>query len=330
MDYVFFGNTGMRVSELAFGTMSFAGEADEATSRSLYGASRDACINLFDCADVYGRGLAEERQGQCIGDDRDELVITSKAGFAMSRGKNALGASRYHLVRACEASLKRLGTDRIDVYFIHRFDERTDLEQSLRALEQLVSQGKILYPALSNFAAWQAHKALGLCERHGLTRPACVQPMYNLAKRQAEVEILPAAQDANMAVMPYSPLGGGLFTGKYGAAQRPESGRLVQNKAYIDRYSDERMYALAGDFQKLAEARDLHPASLAIAWVAHHPAVTAPILGARNLEQLAPCLAAADIELDDALYEEITALSPAPPSATDRNEEGGPNDMWTR
>lgn len=330
MDYRLLGRTGVKVSTLAFGTMSLGGDADEAAGRAMFHACRDAGINLFDCADVYSQGLAEQRLGALIRDCRDELVLTSKAGLRTGPDANAIGASRYHLTRACEASLRRLGTDRIDLYFIHRFDEATDLEESLRALETLVQQGKVLYPALSNFAAWQAQKTLGLCALSGLSRPVCVQPMYSLAKRQAEVEILPQAASEGLGVLPYSPLGGGLLSGKYGGAERPDRGRLVDNATYRDRYRDEAHYALAERFRDFAQQMGVHPASLAIAWVARHPAVTAPLIGARNLEQLGPCLAAADVTLDDTTYAQLSELAPSPPSATDRAEEGGAHDLWQR
>ena len=326
----FFANTGVQVSKLAFGTMSFGSDADRSTSAALFAACRDAGVNLFDCADIYNGGRSEEILGELIAPCRDEVVLTSKAYFPTSKDVNSAGASRYHLVRAVEASLKRLKTDRIDVYFVHRFDECTDLEQTLRALDTLVAQGKILYPALSNFAAWQAQQAVSLADRHGLARPVCVQPMYNLLKRQAEVEILPQARAEQLAVMPYSPLAGGLLSGKYGRDRRPDQGRLTSNRMYQARYAEPDYYAIAERFTDLAKQRSTHPAALAIAWVAAHPAVTSPILGARNVEQLQSCLTAAELEVDPALHEEIAALSPAPPPATDRSEEGGEHDALAR
>jgi len=322
MEQAFLGNTGVRVSSLAFGTMSFGGDADETTSSDLYRACRDAGVNVFDCADVYAGGRSEEILGRLVEGHRDQVVITSKAYFPTGeQGVNDRGTSRYHLVRAVEASLKRLGTDRIDVYFLHRFDDVTPLEETLRGMEQLVQQGKILYPAASNFAAWQTAKALGIADRHSWARIAAVQPMYNLVKRQAEVEILPMAEAEGLAVFPYSPLGGGLLTGKYGSENQPSSGRLVDNKMYEVRYGDRSVFATAEAFTSLAAELGHHPVSLAIAWVASHPGVTAPLLGARNLEQLEPALAAAEITLDEEMRARISALSPEPPPATDRNEE---------
>jgi aryl-alcohol dehydrogenase-like predicted oxidoreductase len=321
MQYRLLGQTGVTVSSLCFGTMSFGGDADEATSAALYTRCRDAGINFFDCANVYGRGRAESLLGQFMAGHRDELVITSKVGFRMRDGINGEGLSRRHILREVEDSLRRLGTDRIDVYFCHRFDPATPIEETLAALDTLVQQGKILYPAVSNWAAWQIAKALGLSARNNWARFAVLQPMYNLTKRQAEVELLPLAASEGLGVIPYSPLGGGLLAGKYGVGQRPESGRLVENAIYQRRYGDEQHYVVAERFTEYARAHGQHPATLAVAWVMSHPAVTAPIIGARNLEQLEASLAAVEIEMTPAWRAEIAALSVEPAVATDRSEE---------
>ena len=319
--YRLLGRTGLRVSPLAMGTMSFGNEADESTSKALYARAREAGINVFDCADVYAKGRSEVILGKLIASERDDVVLTTKAYFPTGSGPNARGTSRYHLVRAVEASLTRLGTDRIDVFFLHRFDDDTDLEETLRALEDLVRAGKILYPAVSNFAAWQTMKALGIQRARGLGPMVAIQPMYNLVKRQAEVELLPMARSEGLGVFPYSPLGGGLLTGKYGEDARPEMGRIVDDPMYATRYGATNDFVVASRFTELARSRGVHPVSLAIAWVAAHPAVTAPLLGARNLEQLEPALKATEVAMDDELYQAIAALSPTPPPATDRNEE---------
>jgi aryl-alcohol dehydrogenase-like predicted oxidoreductase len=321
MKYRVLGRTGVKVSQLCFGTMSFGSTADEETSAAMFHRCREAGINFFDCANVYSAGRAEEILGKLITDCRDELVITTKVGSVMGNGPNESGLSRRHITMAIEDSLRRLGTDRVDVYFFHKFDADTPIEESLRALDDLVRQGKILYPAVSNWAAWQIAKALGVSAREGLARFECIQPMYNLAKRQAEVEILPLAQAEQMGVTPYSPLGGGLLTGKYGVGQRPESGRLVENEMYMKRYSLEQYYETAERFAAHAQERGLHPATLAVAWVMSHPGVTAPIIGARNVEQLEASLAAAEVKMTDEWRAEISALSVEPPPATDRLEE---------
>jgi aryl-alcohol dehydrogenase-like predicted oxidoreductase len=321
MKYKLLGNTGVKVSSLCFGTMSFGGDADEATSREMFQRCREAGINFFDCANVYSGGMAEKILGSLMAGSRDELVITTKFTGALGPNVNDRGASRYHIRKAVEDSLNRLNTDRIDVYFIHKFDRETPIEETLRVLDDLVRQGKILYPAASNFAAWQVSKALGISARNGWARFEVIQPMYNLVKRQAEVEILPMAQSENLAVTPYSPLGGGLLTGKYGPATRPDEGRLVQNEMYQKRYQEEWVYEAAGAFTAFAQAHGYEPAALAVAWVASHPAVTAPIIGARNPKQLEGSLKSLEIDMSPELRDEVSSLSKEPPLATDRAEE---------
>ena len=321
MQYKYLGSTGVQVSALCFGAMSFGGDADEETSTAMYNRCREMGINFFDCANVYQRGRAEEILGRLIAGERDELVITSKFRSVMGDGPNDKGASRRHIMTAVEGSLKRLNTDRIDIYFIHGFDPDTVLEATLRALDDLVTQGKILYPAVSNFAAWQIAIALGISAREGWARFECIQPMYNLVKRQAEVEILPLAQSEKLGVICYSPLGGGLLTGKYGVAKRPESGRIVESDNYSARYSEQWMYETADRFTAFARENGYDPVPLAVAWAAGHPAITAPIIGARNVQQLEGSLKSLDIHMTPELRAEISALSITPPPATDRTEE---------
>jgi aryl-alcohol dehydrogenase-like predicted oxidoreductase len=321
MEYRLLGRTGIRVSALCFGTMSFGGDADEQTSLAMFRRCRQAGINFFDCADIYSKGLAEEILGRCMADCRDQIVLTSKVWGPMGEDVNARGLSRRHIMLAVEASLHRLRTDRLDLYFCHMFDPATPMDETLRAMDDLVRQGKVLHPAVSNWSAWQIAKALGLTERRGLARFECLQPMYNLVKRQAEVEILPLAAAEQLGVIPYSPLGGGLLTGKYGPALRPQQGRIIQNPMYAKRYAESSYYESAERFADHARRLGAHPATLAVAWVMSHPAVTAPIIGARSLEQLEPSLAAAELKLTAEQRAEISALSPEPPLATDRAEE---------
>ncbi len=321
MKYNFLGSTGVKVSELCFGTMSFGGIADKEMSFKMFDMCREAGVNFFDCADVYEKGKSEEILGSCIKSCRDEVVITSKVYFPSGVGQNGAGANRFHMTRAVEKSLKRLDTDYIDLYFIHRFDDTTPLHETLRTLDDLITQGKVLYIGASNYAAWQVTKALGISDKEGWSRFCCIQPMYNLVKRQAEVEILPMALSENIGVINYSPLGGGLLTGKYGRQKRPDSGRLMDNKMYKIRYGDAELYEAAERYTALAFEAGHHPVSLAIAWTSHHPAITAPIIGARNDAQLAPALASVDIDLSDDLYDQIASLTPTPPLATDRAEE---------
>jgi len=324
MEYHLLGNTGVKVSALCLGTWSFGGEADAATSAAMFHRCREMSINIFDCGDVYQGGRSEEILGRLIKDCRDEVVITDKGYFPTSDDVNARGASRRHIMAAVEASLKRLNTEYIDIYFVHHFDSDACLEDTLRALDDLVTQGKILYPGASNFAAWQVAKALGISTREGWSPFKCIEPMYNLVKRQAEAEILPMALSENLGVITYSPLGGGLLTGKYGISRRPVSGRLVENKRYQTRYGADWMYVVAEEFTAFAQEHGFEPAALAVAWAAGHPAVTAPIIGARNLTQLEGSLRALEIEMTPQLRAQISALSPEPPAATGRSEERMP------
>jgi aryl-alcohol dehydrogenase-like predicted oxidoreductase len=246
-------------------------------------------------------------------------VIATKAHFGTGPAPTSRGSNRYHLVRAVEASLERLGTDRIDILYLHHFDQSTALDDSLKSLELLIAQGKILYPAASNFSAWQTMRALGIAERNGWAPLACLQPMYNLAKRQAEVEILPMAIEMGLGVCSYSPLAGGLLTGKYQSEEA--QGRLKTNAMYKVRYGERVNHEIAVGLNALAREIGHHPASVAVAWVATHPGITAPILGARNLEQLEPSLKALDVGMTPELRERVSQLSPAPAPANDRSEE---------
>ena len=312
------GRTGVQVSELCFGTLSFGGDADEATSKAMYQTCRDAGINFFDCADQYNNGRAEEILGGLMQGHRDDLVITTKCFNPVSDDINARGTSRRHVVRALEASLRRLKTDRVEVLFLHQFDKRTPVEESMRALEDLVRSGKVLYPAVSNYAAWQAQRAVDIQERNNWARLQVMQPMYNLVKRQAEVELLPMAEANGIGVIPYGPGAAGLLSGKYSG---DASGRLKTNKMYAARYGEEWFFEVAEKFVAFCKARSLHPVATAVAWVGAHPAVTAPIIGARNVEQLRDSLAAVKVDMTPALRAEIAALSRTPPPATDRLEE---------
>jgi aryl-alcohol dehydrogenase-like predicted oxidoreductase len=302
------------------GTMTFGREADPAESKAMFNHCRDAGVNFFDCADVYSQGRAETILGELIADCRDELIVTSKFGSSMGTGLNDGGGSRRHLAASLEASLRRLNTDHLDIYFLHRFDEQTPFEETLSALDDVVAQGKVRYIGCSNFAAWQIAKALGVSAVNGWSPFHCVQPMYNLVKRQAEVEILPLAESENLGVISYNPLGGGILSGKYGKDRQAEQGRLTGDDMYRKRYSEQWMYDAAMKFTHFAADNGYHPVGLAVAWAAHHPAITAPIMGARNVKQLQDSLQAADIEMSPELYNEICRLTPTPPPATDRSE----------
>ena len=319
MKYRALGRSGVQVSQLCYGTMSFGGDADEAASAQMFKACRDLGINFFDTADQYNKGRSEEILGQLARGARDDLVIATKCFNAVSADVNAKGSSRRHVVRAVEASLKRLQTDRIDLLYLHMRDALAPLDETMRALEDVVRSGKVLYPAVSNHSAWETQTALDVQEANGWARLQAIQPMYSLVKRQAEVEILPMAAANGVSVFPYSPAGGGLLSGKY--TDKSALGRLVTNKLYTQRYGEPWMHEVAEKFAAFCKKQGLHPMSVAVAWVAAHPAVTAPIIGARSLAQLQASLDSLKVEMTPALWNEIAALSRTPPPATDRIEE---------
>lgn len=325
MNYKTVGNTGIKVSELGFGTMTFLSGADYETSKALYKRCREAGINLFDTANIYGEkrdGETEELLGEFMKGERDECVIITKVGtprYGLSN--NDGGLSRRYIMLEVEKSLRRLKTDRIDFYMLHKMDPSTPFEETLRALDDLQRQGKILYPAISNAAAWQIALSLGISAVSGLCSFKLVEPMYNLVKRQAEIEILPLCQDQNLGVISYSPLGAGLLTGKYSHGHRDATGRITSSARYSGRYSNDENFKIADSFTAYAEAHGFNPSSLAIKWVMTNPAITAPLIGAKNLEQLNIALAALDIDMNQDMRQEITALSVEPASATDRTEE---------
>ena len=325
MDYRTVGKTGIFVSNLCFGTMSFGGNADAETSKAMFRQCRDAGINFFDTADVYSGGRSEEILGECIAECRNEVVLTSKVFYPTGEGINDSGLSRRHIISGVENSLRRLKTDRIEFYFVHAFDDNTPMEETLKALDILQKQGKILYPAVSNWAAWQIAKALGISAKEQLARFELIQPMYSLVKRQAEVEILPMAASEKIGVISYSPLGAGLLTGKYGINKRPEQGRLMEEARYKDRYRDENNFIIADKFASYAAEHGVSPSSLAVAWVMSNPDITAPIIGARNIEQLKDSLGALEINMTPEWREEISRLSDTPAPATDRAETLLPN-----
>jgi aryl-alcohol dehydrogenase-like predicted oxidoreductase len=323
MKYKFLGKTGVQVSSLCMGTMTFGKEADEAASALLYKRCRDAGINFFDTANMYADGLSETILGKLIRGERENLILASKVYFQMGKDINQHGLSRKHIMQAIDGSLKRLGTDYLDIYYLHRFDDNTDLEETLYAFNDLVRQGKVLYLGVSNFAAWQIMKGLAISAREHLARFACMQPMYNLLKRQAEVELFPLALEEKLAVFPYNPLAGGVLSGKY--LEGASEGRLLSVRTYQLRYgTPETPNSTVSSFVAYAKERGLHPVSLALSWAASHPAVTAPILGARSVAQLEPALQSLDISMTEDLRTDLSSLSLEPPPATDRIDERSP------
>ncbi|WP_066221798.1 aldo/keto reductase [Formosa haliotis] len=314
MDYKTLGHSGLKVSTLCLGTMTFGNEADAQMSEAIYNEARDKGVNFFDCADIYADGASERILGKLIKPHRNEVVITTKAYFPTSDNINDSGLGRRHLINALDASLKRLDTDYIDVYYAHAFDPETPLEETLYTLDNFVKQGKIRYIGLSNFAAWQVMKAIAVTQHNHFAPISVIQPMYNLVKRQCESELLPMAISEGLGVTPYSPLGGGLLTGKYKTGKK--EGRFAESSMYQKRYDDEITDRTVDAYVSFAQKHNFNPVSLAIAWVKSHDAITSPLIGARNLEQLKPALAALDINMTSELRAEITALSPEQVLAT--------------
>lgn len=321
MEYVGFGNTGIRVSPLCLGTMTFGKEADEKTSFGLMDRAFDVGLNFFDTANIYNKGVTEQIVGKWLKSRRDRIILASKVHFATGEGPNDRGSSRRHILMEVEKSLERLQTDWLDILYLHHWDPETPIEETLSALTTLVEQGKVHYCGVSNFSAWQVMKAVGASHLGGFAPIACIQPMYNLVKRQAEVEILPMAFAEGLAVCPYNPLAAGLLTGKY---SRGEQGRLSDNAMYQARYGDPLYAEVADRFVAYALEKGKSPAALAVAWVMSHPAVTSAIIGARNLEQLDDTIGCLDIALPSEERSEVSALSSEPAPATDRSEEREP------
>lgn len=305
-----FSPNGTPASRLTFGTMQFGGNADVAQSRAMYDAAIKAGITHFDTAYVYTDGASETLLGQMVGGNRDDLVIATKAAYVG-------GSTRANILEHFDVSRDRLQMDMIDLLYLHRFDDDTPLEDTFDALATLQKGNKIRYIGVSNFAAWQVMKAQSVAAKLG-TRIDVIQPMYSLVKRQAEVEIIPMCVDQDIEIVPYSPLGGGILTGKYG---RGETGRLTEDTRYAARYGQPWMHDAATAFSALADTLNVAPATLAVAWAAHHPSSPKPIVSARNVEQLLPSLEAMNYSINSDLYDKIKALTPTPAPATDRLEE---------
>ncbi len=317
MEYRFLGKTGVQVSILTLGTMTFGKEADESKSIKIMKKALDTGLNSFDTANIYTGGKSEEIVGRFIQPFRDTIFLASKVHFPTSDRINDRRSSRRHIFLSVEESLKRLRTDRLDLLYLHHWDDCTSLDESLAAIETLIQHGKVIYAGVSNFSAWQSIKALWIADRLNLRPIVAVQPMYNLLKRQVEVEILPMAKAAGLGVLVYSPQAGGMLTGKYldGA-----TGRLTTNEMYKRRYGDPLYETVVSKFCEYAKSKGLMPSALALAWTYSHPDVTSSIVGARSLEQFTQSLSCLDIAMNQELREEVSKMSPEPPLATDREK----------
>ncbi|HEY6555217.1 MAG TPA: aldo/keto reductase [Vicinamibacteria bacterium] len=320
MQHIRFGPTGLQVSRLCLGTMTFGLQCDETTSHAIMDAATEGGITFFDTADVYplGGSLAtvgrtEEIIGRWLRGKRDQVVLATKCGGKVGPAPWQQGTSRKHVLAAIDASLRRLGTDYVDLYQVHHFDAGTPVDETVDALHAVVTSGKARYVGVSNYHAYRVARALGRSEALGITRLVSVQPRYNLVFRQIERELLPLCAEEGLAVIPYNPLAGGLLTGKHTRTALPSEGSRfalgTAGKMYVQRYWQEREFATVSALVQLAADNGVAPATLAVAWVLAHPAVTAPLVGASKPEQLKASIAAVDLTLDPTLKAHLDELT---------------------
>jgi aryl-alcohol dehydrogenase-like predicted oxidoreductase len=317
MEHRFLGATGLKVSELCLGAMTFGRESDEETSHRMLDRFVEAGGTFIDTADVYGTGASEEILGRWLkGRDRDALVIATKAYGDMGPGPNDGGNSRKHIVAAVEASLRRLHTDYIDLYQMHVFDDATPLEETLSTLDSLVTAGKVRYVGASNYTGWQLQKAVDLSRARGWEPYRCLQPLYNLLDRDAELELIPVCQNEGLGVIPWSPLRGGWLSGKY---RRGMSAPLADSRVEEatrngwteswDAYANDHTWNVVETLVGVAERLGRTPAQVALRWLLQRPGVTAPIVGARTLAQLEDNLGSVGWELSAEEMDELTTAS---------------------
>jgi aryl-alcohol dehydrogenase-like predicted oxidoreductase len=321
MEHRQLGRSGLRVSALALGTMTFGGRGNFANvgETDLEGARRqldrclDAGVTFVDTADVYSDGLSEEIVGQALQGRRDQVVLATKARMPMGDGPNDAGLSRHHLVASCEASLRRLRVDHVDLFQVHEWDGVTPLEETLEALDTLVRSGKVRYAGCSNYAAWQLMKALGIAERRNLQPFVSQQIHLTLQAREAEYELVPIAIDQGVGILVWSPLAGGLLTGKVRRDRRPPDGsRQLSDWGEPPVRDEEALFDIIDVLVEVAEAHEVSPAQVALAWLLRRPGVSSVVIGARTDEQLADNLAAADLELSDDEHARLEAVSRPP------------------
>jgi aryl-alcohol dehydrogenase-like predicted oxidoreductase len=325
MDYRQLGNSGLRISTLTMGTMGFGGSGNFASvgDTDVQGARRqlDLCrdhgVNLVDTADVYSDGRSEEIVGEALGESRDDWLVATKVRFPMGPGPNDAGLSRHHIIRGAEASLRRLRTDWIDLYQLHEWDGQTPVEETLAALQTLLDQGKVRYVGVSNYSGWQLMKALGTSDRLSLPRFASQQIYYSLQARDAENELLPAAVDQGLGVLVWSPLAGGLLSGKYsrgkdGEVKGPKGSRQLSDWDEPPIDFPDRLFKTIDALKRVGRAHGVSAAQVALAWLLARPAVTSLVIGARNEKQLEDNLAAAELELTPTEIARLEAVSRPP------------------
>jgi aryl-alcohol dehydrogenase-like predicted oxidoreductase len=321
MEHRQLGASGLRVSALTLGTMTFGGSGNFANvgRTDVEGARRqiDLCleagVTLIDTADVYSDGASEEILGQALAGRRDDVLIATKVRFPMGPGPNDAGLSRHNVIEGCEASLRRLGTDHIDLYQVHEWDGHTPIEETLAALEHLLDAGKVRYVGCSNYTAWQMVKALGVAELRGLPRFVSTQVYYSLQERTLEFEILPACLDQGVGVLVWSPLAGGLLSGKFRRGQEgPAGSRQLTDWGEPPVYDQDKLYDTIDVLVEVAEGHGVSAAQVALAWLLRRPGISTVIVGARTDEQLADNLRAAELELGDEELRRLDEVSRPP------------------
>ncbi len=316
MQYRNLGRSGLRVSPLCLGAMMFGGRADAATSNRIIDMARAAGINFIDTADVYNEGESERVTGAAIAADRDNWVLATKLANPMGDSPNSRGLGRKWVIEACEASLRRLGTDFIDVYYLHKEDHQTPLEETVRAMADLIRAGKVRYMGLSNYRAWRIAEICRLCDATGIDRPAVLQPYYNLLNRQPEVELLPAAGHFGLGVAPYSPLARGVLTAKYDPDAPPSEDSRAgrQDRRMMQTEWRKESLLIAREVRGRAEAKGCTPGQFAIAWLLNNELVTSPIAGPRTVAQFEDYLGALAVAFtaeDEALVESLVTTGHA-------------------
>ena len=325
MEYRHLGGSGLKVPVLTFGTATFGGgneffktwgstQTEEAAR--LVDLCIDAGVNLFDCADTYSDGLAEQILGKAIKGKRDKVLLSTKGTFPMGSGPNDIGSSRYHIINACEASLKRLNTDYVDIYHMHGFDGNTPVEETLRTLDDLVCSGKVRYIACSNFSGWHLMKSLAVSDRYGWNRYVAHQVYYSLASREYEWELMPLGIDQKVGALVWSPLAAGLLTGKFRRGQPlPRESRVAQGGSPVPSsvVSDELLYKVVDELEEISHETGKSIAQVSLNWLLQRPTVSSLVVGARNEAQLKENLAAAGWKLTNEQIRRLDAASETQP-----------------
>ena len=330
-EYRMLGRTGVRVSPLCLGCMNFGDDADEAASFAIIDQAMDAGVNFLDTADVYSRGGSELVVGKALARDgkRDKVFLATKGYNKMDDADpNAWGSHRFHLIKACEDSLRRLGTDHIDLYQVHRPQSAIPIDETLRALDDLVKSGKVRYLGTSTFAAWQVMESLWVSKELGLNRFVCEQPPYNLLDRRIERELLPLCRTYGIGVIPWAPIAGGLLSGKYRLNQPRPAGARYEKGAFNNRDNDTAL-ASVEKYAEFCEARGVAPAQMALAWCLAQTGVTSPIIGPRTTEQMTDYLAAQEIVVTEEDTKQLDAIFPPGTHVSDYyRADFGPNARW--